>query len=172
MENSVLNAIINRYSCRLFTDKKVEISLLKEVVRAGMAAPTAKNMQPWEFMIVDEREKLDALSSALPFAKMLTTAQAAIVVCGVDENCEGGSPYWVVDCAAATENILLAAQAVGLAAVWTAVYPYKERLDPTYNILDIPQTAIPLCVIPIGYAAREARVKDKFKEEKIHINQW
>lgn len=172
MENRVLEAIYTRYSCRSFTDQKVEMELLEEIVRAAMAAPSAKNVQPWEFIILDDREVMDQLCEALPYAKMLSSAQAAVVVCGVSSSVEGGSDHWVVDCSAATQNLLLAAHTLGLAAVWTAVYPYVERLEPTLKVLPMPEGVVPLCVVPIGYAAREPRVKDKFKSEKIHLNRW
>ncbi|MEG1934983.1 MAG: nitroreductase family protein, partial [Rikenellaceae bacterium] len=164
--------IYQRWSVRHFTDRKVEKDTLIELVRAAMAAPTGKDKRPWEFVVVTERETLDRLSDALPFAKMLSTATAAVVICGNTDEQNGGSPYWFLDCSAATQNLLLAAQSMNLGSVWTAAYPYKERIDPVKDILSIPDHITPLCVVPIGYPSKEPRVKDKFEIEKIHTEKW
>lgn len=172
MKNSALENIHQRYSCRHFSDREVSAEILIDLVRAAMAAPTGKDRRPWEFIIINKRETLNSLAEALPFAKMLSTAKAAIVVCGNNDYENGGSPYWQLDCSAATQNILLAANALELGALWTAAYPYKERIDPVKDILHIPSNIIPLSVIPIGYPSKEPRIKDKFNEEKIHLERW
>ena len=122
-----------------------------------MAAPTAVNRQPWAFYVVTQRASLDALAQQLPYAKMLAQAQAAIVVCGDMEKAGNmkDKGYWVQDCAAATQNILLAAESMGLGAVWTASYPYDDRTEAVINELNLPNTHIPLNVIPIGYPTGE-----------------
>lgn len=172
MKNRTLENIYHRSSCRHFSNKEIKDKTLIELVRAAMAAPTGKDRRPWEFIIIKERATLDKLSDALPFAKMLSTASAAIVVCGNTDIENGGSPYWQLDCSAATQNILLAAHSLKLGALWTAAYPYKERIDPVKEILSIPPHITPLSIIPVGYPSKELRVKDKFNEEKIHIEKW
>lgn len=171
--DNCLKTIYSRKSVRGFTSQEVSIELLKELARAGMAAPSARNLQPWAFVIVTNRSTLYSLAERLPYAKMLFEAPAAIAVCG-DLAKAGDSPegYWVQDCSAATQNILLAAEALGLGAVWTGVYPRTDRVAIVKNVLKLPDNVIPLNVIPIGYPKGEHQPKDKFKAENIHWQQW
>lgn len=172
--NSALEIIHNRKSVRHFTDQEVSVEQLEILVKAGMAAPTARNLQPWAFVIVQDREILDALADSLPYAKMLNDAQAAIIVCGDMDKAaiDVDSTYWVQDCSAATQNILLAAEGSGLGAVWTAAFPYPERMNPVINLLDLPENIRPLNVIPIGYPTGEDKPKDKWKPENLHWDTW
>ena len=167
--NKTLEVIHNRKSVRHFTDQPVSKDQLKTLVGAGMAAPTAVNRQPWAFYVITRRETLDALGEQLPYAKMVFQAQAAIVVCG-DMDKAGNlkdKGYWVQDCSAATENILLAAESIGLGAVWTASYPYDDRTKAVIKELDLPKNHIPLNVIPIGYPTGVDKPKDKWKPGNI-----
>lgn len=167
--NETLEVIHNRKSVRHFTDHPVSKQQIELLLRAGMAAPSAVNRQPWAFYVVTKRETLDALGEQLPYAKMLLQAQAAIVVCGDMEKAgnlkEQG--YWVQDCSAATQNILLAAESIGLGAVWTAAYPYEDRSKVVTETLNLPEKHVPLNVIPIGYPTGEDIPKDKWKPENI-----
>jgi flavin reductase (DIM6/NTAB) family NADH-FMN oxidoreductase RutF/nitroreductase len=175
--NETLEVIHNRKSVRHFTDHPVSKQQIELLLRAGMAAPSAVNRQPWAFYVVTKRETLDALGEQLPYAKMLLQAQAAIVVCGDMEKAgnlkEQG--YWVQDCSAATQNILLAAESIGLGAVWTAAYPYEDRSKVVTETLNLPEKHVPLNVIPIGYPTGEDIPKDKWKPENIvwqeHLNE-
>lgn len=168
-ENQTLEVIHKRKSVRNFTDQAVSKQQIETLLRAGMAAPTAVNRQPWAFYVVTQRASLDALAQQLPYAKMLAQAQAAIVVCGDMEKAGNmkDKGYWVQDCAAATQNILLAAESMGLGAVWTASYPYDDRTEAVINELNLPNTHIPLNVIPIGYPTGEDQPKNKWKAENI-----
>jgi nitroreductase/Na+-translocating ferredoxin:NAD+ oxidoreductase RnfG subunit len=172
--SNTLEVIHNRKSVRNFTDQEVTSQQLETLVKAGMAAPSARNLQPWAFIIVQERKLLDELADSLPYAKMLKSAQAAIIVCGDMSKAatDTDSLYWVQDCSAATQNILLAAEATGLGAVWTAVYPYPSRINPVKNILCLPEKIIPLNVIPIGYPTGEDKPKNKWKPENVHWGKW
>jgi nitroreductase len=173
MENETLNTIYSRRSIRIFTGESVTRETLIRILRAAMAAPSAVNMQPWAFVAVTKRKTLDELCDKLPYAKMLDKAGAAIVVCGIPDKDEVFSrDYWIMDCSAASENILLACHALGLGAVWTAVYVDKERIASVRRILHIPENIIPLNVIPIGVPKEKGRALDKFKEENIHWEQW
>ncbi|MDO8897351.1 MAG: nitroreductase family protein, partial [Bacteroidales bacterium] len=167
--NETLKVIHNRKSVRSFTDQAVSKEQIELLLQAGMAAPTAVNRQPWAFYVVTARETLDSLSERLPYAKMLSQAQAAIVVCG-DMDKAGNlkdKAYWVQDCSAATQNILLAAESIGLGAVWTAVFPYDDRSKVVIETLKLPANHIPLNVIPIGYPTGEDKPKDKWKPENV-----
>lgn len=174
MEKNVLENIATRVSVRTYLDKSVDDATIEKLLRAGMAAPSAMNKQPWHFVVVTDKQQLVALSDANPNARMLTEAPLAIVVCGdLDRAIEGiGSEYWVQDCSAATQNILLAANAMGLGAVWTGSYPIKERCDAISQILQLPKNVLPLNIIVIGYPASENFPKDKWDPKKISYNTY
>lgn len=167
--NPVIDNIFARKSVRNFEPGKTisgeDIELL---VKAGMAAPSAMNRQPWQFFVFSGKEQMLELSEKLPYAKMLKSASAAIVVLGNPEI----SSSWFIDCAAVTQNILLAAESMGLGAVWTAGYPYEDRISAITTALGIPQPWIPLSLIPIGYPAGEHLPKDKWDPAKVHYNKW
>jgi len=168
-----LSVILRRRSVRDFTDGNVDEAALDALVRAGMAAPTAKNMQPWAFVVVTGREALDRLGEGLPYGKMLGKANAAIVVCALPEEANGQSvELAVIDGTCASENILLAAEALGLGAVWVAAYPYDDRMAHVRSVLNIPDGVIPLNVIPLGYPTITKPPIDKYKPEKIHRETW
>lgn len=171
--NDTLNTIMTRTSIRNFTSQKVEEDKVEQLLRAGMAAPTAMNCQPWEFVVINDRKLLDQLCDSLPSAKMLKEAQLAIIVCGnMQKTLEGDmQSLWVQDASAASENILLAAHALGLGAVWTGVYP-SDNVNIVRNTIKLPEHIVPLNVIPIGYPKGEHQPKDKWKHEKIHYNAW
>ena len=166
---AVLQNILQRKSVRSYrSDMPVEKEKGENLLRAGMAAPSGKDKRPWEFIVVDERELLDSLAAHLPYAKMLTQARNAIIVCGDSVK----SSYWYLDCSAAAQNILLAAESLGLGAVWTAAYPYEDRMQVVRKYTGLPENILPLCVIPFGYPATKENPKQKFDEKKIHYNQY
>lgn len=168
-----LTVIHNRKSVRNFTGGSVSKEALDKIVRAGMAAPTAVNMQPWSFVIVTERKVIDALRARLPYADMLDKAGAAIIVCAIPaEAFEQSAEIAVLDAACAGENILLAAEALGLGAVWTGVYPDKDTMNAVRNVLGISPDIIPLNVIPIGHPTGVDKPKDKYKPGNIHWEKW
>lgn len=138
-----------------------------------MAAPTAVNMQPWAFIAVTDRSILGRLCDGLPYAKMLDRAGAAVIVCAIPAKAfEESAELAVIDCTCASENILLAVESLGLGALWTAVYPYSDRMEFVRKALDIPAGVIPLNVIPIGYPAEEGGPVDKYRPEDIHWEKW
>ena len=168
-----IKVIHNRKSVRHFTGDIISDSDLEIILKAAMAAPTAVNKQPWEFIVVTDKNTLNILADGLPFAKMLTNAGAAIIVCAVPERANDGMlEYAIIDCSLAGENILLSAEALGLGAVWTAAYPRKQRMDFVRKTLGIPDKVIPLNVIPIGVPTGEDLPKDKWKPENIHWGRW
>jgi len=165
---AVLENIAGRKSVRKYLNKSVEENKIDAMVKAGMAAPSGKDKRPWEFVIVTDRGALDSMAAELPYAKMLTGAPLAIVVCG-DTTL---SSYWYLDCSAATQNILLAAEALGLGAVWTAAYPYEERIDVVRKNTGLPEHIVPLCVIPVGYPDGPQKAKDKYDARRVHRNRF
>jgi len=185
MENVAFNNIITRRSIRDFTGEEVKKEDLMLLLKAGMSAPSAVNRQPWSFVVVEKKETLEALSATLHYAKMLPKSGAAIVVCGMPDKTKiidlavkvisgiSLGDYWITDCSAASENILLAAHALGLGAVWTAVFPNKESIEAVRKILAIPDDVIPLNVIPVGVPVNlNVPPIDKFKEKNIHWEKW
>ena len=164
---SALDVIMTRTSVRNFTGEPVSQEQLETLLKAGMAAPTAMNSQPWRFVVVTDKEKIAQVFGSGFRGEMFKAAGAVIVVCGEMENM-----FWFEDCSAAAENILLAAHALGLGAVWTAGYPAMERIAPIAAALGIPEKVLPLCIIPVGVPAETPAPKDNWKAENIHWNQW
>ena len=171
--DAVFENIFSRKSVRSFTSEPVSQEHIEAMLKAAMAAPTAVNYQPWRFVVVTDRAQLDAMAEILPYAKMLRQAPLAIVVCGETTWFEGReNPYWQQDCSAATENLLLAAEALGLGAVWTGVYPNMQLAEPLGEFLSLPETVQPLCAIPIGHHDGTTEPRDKWKPENVHYGRW
>lgn len=169
-----MSVIFSRKSVRKYQDKAVPKETLELLMKAGMAAPTAADKRPWAFVAVTDKKQLAALAAALPYGKMIGKAGAAIVVCGMEEKFFPGAEreFWVQDTSAATENILLAAEAGGLGAVWIGVYPDKARYEAVSRVLGLPATVLPLNVVSIGYPMGNEKPKDKFDPKKIHWEKW
>lgn len=171
---TTIEIIMRRKSVRDYTDEKISKETLDTIVKAGMAAPSAANKQPWAFVVVTERETLDKLAEGLEYAKMLKKAPAAIVVCGVPKIGLPGkaADFWIQDCSAVSENILLAVESLDLGAVWTGVYPDEPRVKFVQKILGIPEDVIPLNVIAVGHPTGKEKPKDKYKPDRIHWGKW
>lgn len=167
--NQTLETIFNRKSVRKYTERPVEKEKLETLVRAGMAAPSSRDRRPWEFVIVTDRDLLDKMGDGLPLAHMLKETKQAIIVCGDTVKSENA---WQLDCSAAAQNILLAAESMGLGAVWTAAYPYPERMKIIQDALQLPEHILPLTVIPLGYPTGIEKPKDKYNKKQIHYNGW
>ena len=169
---SALDVIMTRTSIRAFTGEPVSKDMLETILKAGMAAPTGMNAQPWRFVVITDQDKIKEIFGSGFRSEMYTTAGAVIVVCGEAETDGRPNMFWYEDCSAATENILLAAHALGLGAVWTAGYPAMDRVTPVSEALGIPSNVLPLCVVPLGYPAENPDPKDKWKPENIHWEKW
>jgi nitroreductase len=166
-----LEAIHTRRSVRAYQDKPVPDELITKVLAAAMAAPSARNQQPWEFVVITDKSILESLPSINPFTQMALEAPLAILVCG-NLKVESSPGYWVVDCSAATQNILLCAHALGLGAVWTGTYPNEERMDGYTELLGLPEHILPHSLVVIGYPIEIPPPEDRFKPERIHHNGW
>lgn len=163
--NPTLETIYQRTSVRSYTAEPVAQEMLVELVKAGMAAPTGSNKQPWEFVIIQDRAILDILGTIKP---PVGKAPAAIVVLG-DSTISGS---WVLDCSAATENILLAATSLGLGTVWTGAYGNSKFEELLKETLSLPDGIMPLSVIAVGYADGTPTPKDKYVESKVHFEKY
>ena len=172
--DAAIKNIMTRTSVRKYTNEAVSKADIETMLRAGMAAPTAVNKQPWHFVVVTDREQLNALAAANRGTGMAAKAPLAIVVCGdMQKTLSGiGQGFWVQDCSAATENILLAANALGLGAVWTGLYPNEDRANAVRDVVKAPEHIVPLCVIVIGHPADNPTPKDKWKPENVSYNKF
>ncbi len=172
--SSVMENILTRTSIRDYQEKPVEDEKVEQMLRAAMAAPSAGNKQPWRFIVIKDKNTLNAISENFQTMKMAAKAPMAIVVCGdLKATFPGdGVGYWVEDASAATENLLLAAHSLGLGAVWCGIYPMKERVAQLKEMLNIPDDILPLNVVPIGYPAVDPAPKDKWNPDEIHYESW
>ena len=166
-----LECLFTRRSIRKFTADPVDPALIGTALQAAMSAPSAGNAQPWHFIRLDARDILDKIPEFHPYAAMTRQAKAGILVCA-DPGLEKYPGYWVIDCAAAVENLLLALHAQGLGAVWTGVYPDQGRVENFRKLLGIPDSIIPHSFIPIGHPDQPSNKADRFKPERIHSNRW
>lgn len=171
----MLKAIFDRRSVRKYTGDAVSREQLEMLVKAGMAAPTSRDSRHFRFIIVDDPALIDKLPEGLPYAKMLSTARHAIIVASDLSVAYGGLEigYWLQDCSAAAENILLAAQSLGLGACWTGVHPREERVGFLKELLNLQEDVRPLCLITVGVPTGEdSKPRDKFNAEHVFWNTW
>ena len=169
MSRELIQGILARRSIRKYTAEPVGESDVRLLLEAAMAAPSASNRKPWYFIVVTERSKLDSLAEIHPHGKMLFEATLCVAVCGGPIDSER---FWVQDCCAATENLLLAATALGLGAVWLGVYPRQERIAAVRQVLGIPQEIAPLNLISIGHPAEEKEPRTQYEEVRVHRERW
>jgi len=168
-----VTAILTRRSIRDYTPRPVPEDLVKLLLNAGMSAPSAVDERSTEFVVITDRKILDAIHEFNTKRPQLKKAGVAILVCGNQQREKSkGQGFWVLDGAVAAENILVAAHAVGLGAVWTAIYPFPDRMAKVQKMLNMPQTVIPLCIIPIGYPAERKITGSRFDPSRAHKNRW
>ncbi len=166
-----LEAIRTRRSVRRYQDKPVSEELVEKLLAAGMSAPSARDARPWRFVVIDDREMLMEIGRITPNAQMVQAAPLAILVCG-DLGLEKSAGYWVIDCAAAVENMLLAAHALGLGAVWTGVYPRQPRIDGLRRLIGLPEGIVPHSMIVVGYPAERPSPQERYEPERVRRNRW
>ena len=162
------DVLLKRRSVRKFTHEDVSNEIIEELLHAGMSGPSACNRCPWEFFVITNKEILNSLKDSSRFTKI--DATLAFVICG---NLKYALPkdmaeYWVQDCSAATENILLRATDLGLGAVWCGIYPQKRAVEKVKELLNLEDNLIPLNIIYIGYPALDVEARDQYDENKVH----
>ena len=169
-ENEAYMNILRRVSVRRYAERPVDDEQVSALLHAAMSAPSGVNRQPWEFMVVDDPSTLKRLADALPYAKMAADASVAIVICGNKgrflEGVDG--VLWEQDLSAASENLLLAAHAIGLGGVWTCLYPHEDRMASVKAIIDLPDSFVPFNLIPVGYPLADHAPMDKWHPERVH----
>lgn len=166
-----MEAIFSRRSIRKYTSQKVPEKVIEELLKAGMAAPSAGNQQPWHFVVIDDRNILDEIPKVHPYSQMTREASVAILICG-DVKSEKHTGYWMQDCSAATQNVLLAVEAQGLGAVWLGVYPREDRVSGIRKLLGLPEHVVPLSLIPVGYKGEQKPPADRYDASRVHRNGW
>ena len=164
-------AIFTRRSIRAFMPDPVSETDLEQLLKAGMQAPSARNEQPWHFIVIDAPDRLKAIPTFHTHAQMLNDAPLAILVCS-DRKLESKRATWLQDCSAATENILLAAHALGLGAVWLGIFPDSDRVFGMQTLLDMPKDIRPVALVAIGHPAEEVAPENRYDPSRIHRNQW
>lgn len=163
--------ILSRRSIRKYHKQTISEDVLQKILRAGFQAPSAGNQQPWHFIVLDDRKILNVIHTFHPSAKMLKDADKAILVCG-DLDLEKFKGYWTIDCAAASENILLAAHSLGLGACWLGLYPREGRMAGMRKLFRLPAHIIPFALISLGYPAEEKSKEERYNPSRIHRNKW
>ena len=166
-----IDVILSRRSIRKYVKKSISKESIKKLLEVAMSAPSAGNQQPWHFIVITDTKILIQIPTFHNHAQMLTEATLGILIC-LDKNLETHKGMGIQDCSAATENILIAIQAMGLGAVWLGVYPRLERINGLRNLLNIPENVIPISLISIGYPAEEKPREKRYNESRIHYNKW
>ncbi|MBO3804054.1 MAG: nitroreductase family protein [Candidatus Brockarchaeota archaeon] len=166
-----LEAILSRRSIRRYGRREVPDEVVEKLLAAAMSAPSAGNEQPWHFVVIKDRELLDAIPRFHPYSQMLKEAPLAVLVCG-DPALEKHAGFWVQDCSAATQNLLIAAHALGLGGVWLGVYPLEERVKGIRNLLKIPERIIPFALVSLGYPEEKKPPANRYDSSRVHINAW
>jgi nitroreductase len=166
-----MDEIFKRRSIRRFSDREVGEDLVSKVLAAGMAAPSAGNEQPWQFIVIKKKETLKKVGECSPFARSAADAPVGIIVCG-DLSAEKHPGFWVQDCSAATQNMLLEAVSLGLGSVWLGVYPEKERVSFLQQYLKLPAHIVPFAVLPLGFPAQELAPADRYNGSRVHYEKW
>lgn len=163
--------MLDRRSIRRFTDQKIDKEVIKTILTAAMYAPSAVNMQPWHFVVIDHSPLMEKIMEIHPYARMLQTASHAVMVCG-DEELQHDDGYWVVDCGAATQNLLLAAHALGIGSCWVGLQPREERKAAFSRLLDLPAHVKPFALVALGYPDEVKARPDRFHPDKVKYNGW
>lgn len=171
--NPALNFIFSRRSIRKYDSRPVPPEMLHDLLEAGMAAPSAVAKDPWHFIVLTRRENIDQLCGLLPHGKMLRQATAAVVVCGdIDRTHDRQESYLLQDLSAAVENILLAANSLGLGTCWLGVHPRPDRMAAIREMFVLPASIIPMCAIAIGWPAEHPEPRTRFRPECVHLEKW
>lgn len=167
----IFEAIHNRRSIRKYTDEPVTDEDIRKILEAAMMAPSAGNQQPWQFIVVRDKDALRKIETVHPYAKMAADAPLGILVCG-DPSLEKYPGFWVQDCSAAIQNMLLAVHGLGLGGVWTGIYPREDRVNGFRKLFGLPDTVIPLAFIVIGHPAQKLVSTSRYREDRVHHDKW
>jgi nitroreductase len=168
---NVFDAMMNRRSIRKYTDAPVTDEQITKILEAAMMAPSAGNAQPWQFVVVRDKKTQAEIKKINQYAQMADKAPVGILVCG-DLSLEKFAGYWVQDCSAAVQNLLLAVQGVGLGAVWTGIHPMQDRIEGFKKLFNLPEQVMPLGYIAIGHPDQHPTAESRYKAERVHQEKW
>ena len=168
---NIHEAIFTRRSVRKFTGEAVSAEDLEMILKAGFAAPSAHNYQPWNFIVIKNEKTLEQIAEFHPYGKMLPKAGCGIIVCG-DIGKQDKIGFLVADCSAAIQNILLAAHGLNLGAVWCGLYPVDQLTEPLSSLLNIPSNIVPVGIIALGHKSEDRKPADRYDQSKIHFEKW
>jgi len=172
-EDIIIDNIMHRRSIRQFSADTISSANIEKILKAGFAAPTAMNSQPWAVVVVNDKLLLTKMALQLPHARLETAAVAFVILGDMERSLDGdGRNFWVVDCSLMAENMMLAANAMGIGSCFTGGWPSKERPSVIRELLSIPSRYEILGMIPMGYPAENPEVKDKWRAEAVHFNAW
>ena len=166
-----IKLILTRRSIRKYTAQIIDKETIEHILKAAMYAPSARNTQSWQFLVISERKMLNSITKVHPYSSMMTEASHAILVCG-DKNLEPNEAYCCQNCSPATQNILLAAHALGIGSVWLGVYPREERMKGVSELFALPQNILPVSLIALGYPNEKPAQPDRFKPGSVHYEKW
>jgi nitroreductase len=166
-----LETIHTRRSIRKYENRLVPEEMVQKLLAAAMQAPSARNQQPWQFVVIDDRAMLAEIPVFMPNAAMAGEAPLAILICG-DLSLEKSEGYWVVDCAAATQNLLLAAHALGLGAVWCGVFPREPRMEGLRRLVGLPENVMAHSLVVLGFPADQVPREDRYRPDRVRRNHW
>jgi nitroreductase len=167
----VQKALLNRRSIRKYKEQKISKDDIDKILKAAMYAPSAMNLQPWHFVVIDDRDVLIETIKSIPYAEMLKQSAAAILVCG-DAGVEKNESWLLQNCSATTQNILLSAHGLGIGSCWIAIHGMDDVYKNVKTQFKLPENVVPVALISLGYPDEEVKADERFKEEKIHYNKW
>ncbi len=166
-----MDPVLSRRSVREYTAQPVPDEMVHTLLKAAMTAPSAGDERPWHFIVIDDQQIKERIPEIHRSAHMAPNAPVAILVCG-DENLQKHRGFWVQDCAAATENVLIEAQQLGLGAVWLGVYPVEGRVQGYRRLLNTPRHVIPFALVLVGYPSQRKNPADRYDDSRVHTNGW
>lgn len=166
-----MDSILKRTSVRKYKKEALKKSEIDLILRAAFSAPSAANRQPWQFIVVENKDTLKDLSEMTPYAALLKDAAMGIVVCA-DKSKNDSLDYCQQDLAAATENMLIEAKSLGIGSCWLGVYPNEDRYLAVNQYFKLPKGIVPMWMVAFGYPDQEEVIKNKFDEKKIHYEKY
>ncbi|WP_028585860.1 nitroreductase family protein [Desulfogranum mediterraneum] len=171
--NPALQFIFSRRSIRSFTEQAVSDELVEDLLQAAMAAPSAKKKDPWHFLVIRDRQRLRAMARIQPYGRMLRQAPLGILVCGdIELALDQELSFMLQDLSAAMENLLLAANVLGLGACWVGVHPRKERMSGLAELFGLPERIIPVAAVALGWPAKTAEARTRYNPARVHREEW
>ncbi|MDP2363433.1 MAG: nitroreductase family protein [Ignavibacteria bacterium] len=167
----IQEALLNRRSIRKYKDQKISKEDIDKILKAAMFAPSAMNLQAWQFIVINEKEVLIETIKSIPYAELLIQSAAAIIVCG-DSSIEKNESWLLQNCSASTQNILLAAHGLGIGSCWIAIHGMDDVYKNIKSQFMLPENIVPVSLISLGYPDEEVKSEERFKQNKIHYNNW